>query len=49
MLTVLSFPVAFAKAGSSLLQAYVAAQNIVIIDQTEREEKLQLDSVKKPE
>lgn len=45
----LSFPVAVAKAGSSLLQAYVAAQNIVIIDQTEREEKRQLDSAKKPE
>lgn len=49
VLTVLSFPVAVAKAGSSLLQAYVAAQNIVIIDQTEREEKRKLDSVKKPE
>lgn len=49
VLTILSFPVAVAKAGSSLLQAYVAAQNIVIIDQTEREEKRKLDAVKKPE
>lgn len=49
MLTVIAFPVAVAKAGSSLLQAYVAAQNIVIIDQTERDEKRQLDSAKKPE
>lgn len=49
VLTILAFPVAVAKAGSSLLQAYVAAQNIVIIDQTEREEKRRLDAVKKPE
>lgn len=49
VLTVLAFPVAVAKAGSSLLQAYVAAQNIVIIDQTEREEKHSFDSAKKPE
>lgn len=49
VLTVISFPIAVAKAGSSLLQAYVAAQNIAILDQNEREQKRQIDSAKKPE
>lgn len=49
VLTVVSFPVAVAKAGSSLLQAYVAAQNIAILDQNEREQQRHIDSAKKPE
>lgn len=49
VLTVISFPVAVAKAGSSILQAYIAAQNISIIDQNERKAKRSLDAAKKPE
>lgn len=49
VLTVIAFPVAIAKSGISLLHAYVAAQNIAIIDQNEREEFRQRDAAKKPE
>lgn len=49
VLTVIAFPVAVAKSGISLLHCYVAAQNIAIIDQNEREEARQRDAAKKPE
>lgn len=49
VLTILSFPVAIAKAGISLLHAYVAAQNLAIIDCSEREQKRQAELAKKPE
>lgn len=49
MLTIIAFPVAVAKSGISLLHAYVAAQNISIIDVNEREEIRQRDAAKKPE
>lgn len=45
----IAFPVSIAKSGISLLHAYVAAQNIAIIDLSEREEKRQRDAAKKPE
>lgn len=45
----ISFPVAVAKGGISLLHAYVAAQNISIIDMSEREEIRQRNAAKKPE
>lgn len=49
VLTVLSAPVAIAKSGISLLHAYVAANNLSIIDCSEREQKRQAESDKKPE
>lgn len=49
VLTVIAFPVAVAKSGISLLHAYVAAQNIAIIDENEREEIRQRNAAKKPE
>lgn len=49
VLTVIAFPVAIAKSGISLLHAYVAAQNIAIIDSNEREEARKRNSAKKPE
>lgn len=49
VLTIIAFPVAVAKSGISLLHAYVAAQNISIIDVNEREEIRQRDAAKKPE
>lgn len=49
ILTVIAFPVAVAKGGISLLHAYVAAQNISIIDQDEREEARKRNLAKKPE
>lgn len=49
ILTGLSFPVAVAKAGASLLHAWVAAQNLSIIDQNERAAIRQRDAAKKPE
>lgn len=49
VLTVIAFPVAVAKSGISLLHAYVAAQNISVIDMSEREEIRQRNAVKKPE
>lgn len=49
VLTVLAFPVAVAKAGISVLHAYVAAQNLAIIDTDEREQKRQAEAAKKPE
>lgn len=49
VLTVIAFPVALAKSGISLLHAYVAAQNMSIIDQNEREEARKRNAAKKPE
>lgn len=49
VLTVLSAPVAIAKAGISLLHAYVAANNLAIIDCNEREQKRLAEAAKKPE
>lgn len=49
VLTVIAFPVAVAKAGISLLHAYVAAQNIAILDVNEREEARKRNAAKKPE
>lgn len=49
VLTIIAFPVAVAKSFISLLHAYVAANNLAIIDVTEREEARQRDSAKKPE
>lgn len=40
---------AIAKSGMSLLHAYVAAQNLAIIDTNEREEIRKRDAAKKPE
>lgn len=48
-LTIIAFPVAVAKAGISLLHAYVAGQNLSIIDVNEREEARKRDAAKKPE
>lgn len=45
----LSFPVALAKAMISLLHAYVASQNLVIIDNLERQKARELNAAKKPE
>lgn len=49
VLTVIAFPVSVAKSGISLLHAYVAAQNIAILDVNEREEIRQRNAAKKPE
>ncbi|KAG4080279.1 hypothetical protein HA402_010771 [Bradysia odoriphaga] len=46
---VLSAPVAFVKALISLLHAYVAAQNLTIIDAAERENNRKKELSKKPE
>lgn len=49
VLTVIAFPVAIAKSGISLLHAYVAAQNLAIIDLSEREAIREKNAAKKPE
>lgn len=45
----LAFPVALAKAFISLLHAYVASQNLVILDNIDRKKALELNAAKKPE
>lgn len=49
VLTIVAFPVAIAKSGISLLHAYVAAQNLAIIDLSEREAIREKNAAKKPE
>lgn len=49
VLVCLAFPVALAKAMISLLHAYVASHNLVILDNLDRQKARELNAAKKPE
>lgn len=49
VIAIISAPVAIVKTLISLLHAYVAAQNLAIIDLNEREANRQKELAKKPE